>query len=206
VAYSGHTTSDGSSAMTDEFQATSIVDPRTPLDPVGAVLSPDEFKFAFRGLAQGVAIITASAGGERAAMTATSLTSLSATPPLFAFSASTVTSATRVFERAETIVAHILTADSLAIAKLAATSGTDRFGPGVEWDELPTGEPYYPGAHVWIRGRVVNRLTAGSSIVHIVEALSTNATPGITPMSDDTRPLVFHNRTWHALSLATRLD
>lgn len=161
-------------------------------------ISPEEFKLAFRGLAAGVAVITASVDGEAAAMTTTSVASLSATPPLLAFSASQLSSATKVIGEADTVVVHILSSEQIELAKLCATSGVDRFADTSAWHHLPTGEPHFHGAHAWIRGRVVNRFAAGSSVVHIVEALSSNVRDRDAAVAAPA-PLVYHNRTWHAL-------
>lgn len=173
-------------------------------ESVNDTLSADQFKLAFRGLAAGVALVTATLDGQHAAMTATSVTSLSATPPLFAFSASQLSSATKVIARAETVVVHILSADQVDLAKLGATSGIDRFADTERWQNLPTGEPHFPEARVWIRGRVVDRFTAGASVVHIVEALSSNAAE-VQDDSVPSAPLVYHNRTWHALGAASEI-
>jgi flavin reductase (DIM6/NTAB) family NADH-FMN oxidoreductase RutF len=174
---------------------------------VGAdVLGPEAFKAAFRNHPAGVAIVTADAGEGPVAMTVTSVFSVSAEPPLLVFSASAASSSTPTLCRAQTVVVHIPGADQLELAKLAATSGVDRFPEGL-WMRLPTGEPVYPGAHAWIRGRVVDRIAAGSSTVFVVEALSSSA-PG--PGTDEAdarvaRPLVYHNRTWHVLDDGSKL-
>lgn len=169
-----------------------------------APLAAEEFKLAFRGLAAGVAVITAIVDGERAAMTATSVTSLSATPPLVMFSASTLSSATSVIAQADTVVIHLLSARQVELAKLCATSGSDRFADIDTWRDLPTGEPHFPSVPVWIRGRVVNRFTAGSSVVHVVEALSSSIDNAEVELAVEA-PLVYHNRTWHALDQRSAL-
>lgn len=174
-----------------------IVDSPDDLVPLSTALSADDFKLAFRGLAAGVAIVTSEHDGELGAMTATSVASISATPPLLIFSASQLSSATAVIAQAETVVVHILTADQLDLAILCAASGADRFADPSPWRRLPTGEPYLPGT-AWIRGRVVNRFAAGASIVHVVEALTSNVSEEQHPTSGAS-PLVYHNRTWHAL-------
>lgn len=179
-------------------EAHGIVDSPDDLAPVSAALSADDFKLAFRGLAAGVAVVTAEHEGEKAAMTATSVASLSATPPLFIFSASQLSSATAVIGQADTVVVHILTAAQLGLAIRGATSGIDRFAETAEWSRLPTGEPHFHDAAVWIRGRIVNRFTAGASIVHVVEALTSNVSDDPHTASESS-PLVYHNRTWHAL-------
>ena len=187
-------------------RASDIVESPSALVPVDEMLSADDFKLAFRGLAAGVAVITAMVGDEKAAMTATSVASISATPPLFIFSASQLSSATTVIAEADTVVMHVLTADQLDIAKLCATSGIDRFSDAGMWSPLPTGEPHFHGAHVWIRGRVVNRFTAGSSVVHVVEALSSSAGEMAATDWEGAQPLVYHNRAWHSLGDASQIN
>lgn len=159
-------------------------------------LSPDAFKLAFRNHAAGVAVITADAGSGPVGLTATSVFSVSAEPPLLIFSVSEQSSSAPTIRKADTLVVHLLGAAQLHIAKLCATSGTDRFADTSLWDRLSTGEPYFPSAHTWIRGRVIDRMTAGSSTVVAVHALEAKVADDSTA-SD---PLVYHNRTWHRLS------
>jgi flavin reductase (DIM6/NTAB) family NADH-FMN oxidoreductase RutF len=178
-------------------------------DPIPEeVVTPDEFKAAFRNHPAGVAVITADAGSGPVAMTATSVFSVSVVPPLLVFSLSELSSAAPTIREAETVVVHLLGAGQIDIAKLGATSGIDRFADTSLWTRLPTGEPYFPSAHAWIRGRVVNRMHAGGSIVLAVEALQTNAPAADDPAADASlaEPLVYHNRTWHRLGDHSKMD
>ncbi len=125
-------------------------------DPSELGLTPEEFKTAFRNHAAGVAVITADAGRGPVGMTATSVFSISATPPLLVFSASELSSSTPTLTEADTVVVHLLGSDDLDLAVLCATSGIDRFADTSLWSRLETGEPYFPNVHAWIRGRVVN--------------------------------------------------
>ncbi|MEO6827034.1 MAG: flavin reductase family protein [Microbacteriaceae bacterium] len=159
-------------------------------------LSPDAFKLAFRNHAAGVAVITADAGSGPVGLTATSVFSVSAEPPLLIFSISDQSSSAPTIREAETLVVHLLGAGQLHIAQLCATSGIDRFADTSLWDRLSTGEPYFPSAHTWIRGRIIDRMVAGSSTVVAVHALEAKVS-GDGTASD---PLVYHNRTWHRLS------
>jgi flavin reductase (DIM6/NTAB) family NADH-FMN oxidoreductase RutF len=166
-------------------------------------LDPDEFKLAFRNHPAGVAVITADAGDGPVGLTATSVFSVSAEPPLLVFSVSSQSSSAPTIQRAETVIVHLLGSDQLDIAKLCATSGIDRFADTDIWDRLITGEPYFPAAHAWIRGKVIERMQAGSSTVIAVHALQAKV-----PAPDETsaaRPLVYHNRTWHELGEHSRI-
>lgn len=160
-------------------------------------ITAEDFKFAFRHHPAGVAVITADSGDGPVAMTVSSLSSVGIAPPTLVFSASPMSSATPTIRHAETVVVHMLTADQAGIAKLASTSGVDRFGDDVNWDRLPTGEPYYPDASEWLRGRIISRLDVNGSTLVIVEAIQ--AKPREEVEHDDRQPLVYHNRTWHAL-------
>lgn len=161
-------------------------------------LSAEDFKAAFRGHPGGVAVITADAGDGPVALTATSVSSVSAEPPLLIFSASAISSSTPTFLKAQTVVVHLLDADDLDVAKLAATSGIDRFADTSSWSRLPTGEPVFNGVRAWIRGAIVNRMEAGGSTVIAVHALQAHIARDLEPGTPG-EALVYHNRTWHRL-------
>jgi flavin reductase (DIM6/NTAB) family NADH-FMN oxidoreductase RutF len=164
-------------------------------------LSPAKFKLAFRHHAAGVAVVTADAGDGPVGITATSVFSVSAEPPLMVFSISGRSSSAPAIRRAETLVVHLLGLRQLHIARLCSTSGIDRFADTSIWRRLPTGEPHFPGVPVWIRGRVINRMEAGDSTVIAIHALESEHAA-----DHRTSPLVYHNRAWHALGDASRLD
>lgn len=167
----------------------------------GEGLSSEAFKGAFRNHPAGVAVITADAGNGPVGLTATSVFSVSAEPPLLVFSVSELSSSTPTIRATDTLVVHLLGSSQLHIAELCATSGVDRFADTSLWDRLDTGEPYFPSAGVWIRGRVIERLDAGTSTVIVVHAIETKAPePGsVVASAEASRPLVHHNRAWHAL-------
>jgi flavin reductase (DIM6/NTAB) family NADH-FMN oxidoreductase RutF len=165
-------------------------------------LTADEFKLAFRNHPAGVAIITADAGDGPVGLTATSVFSVSAEPPLLVFSISALSSSAPTIKKADTVVVHLLGSDQLAAAKLFATSGVDRFADADSWGRLPTGEPFLTGAPVWIRGRVINRMEAGGSTVVAVHALQSS----IAEDAASVAPLVYHNRTWHRIGEHSQLS
>lgn len=169
-------------------------------------VGPDEFKAIFRHHAAGVSLITADAGTGPAALTATSVFSVSAEPPIFVFSISSSSSAAPVITSAETLVVHILDADRLDLAKLGATSGVDRFADTSAWSRLATGEPVFSGVSTWIRGRVINRMEAGNSTIIAVHALETSQSSSAPDAREHGAPLVYHNRTWHSLGEHSALD
>lgn len=171
------------------------------------VLSAEEFKAAFRNHPAGVALITADAGDGPVALTATSVFSVSAEPPLLVFSLSGTSSSAPTLQRAQTLVVHLLSADQLDLAVLGSTSGIDRFADASLWSRLASGEPYFVHAPIWIRGRIVDRMEAGASTVIAVEGLEARTPERGSAAADaaQSHPLVYHNRTWHALSESSKI-
>ena len=148
-------------------------------------LSADEFKALFRGHPGGVAVITADAGDGPVALTATSVASVSAEPPLLIFSVAAVSSTTAVLAKAETVVVHLLDAHDLDLARLGATSGVDRFA--------------------WVRCAVIERMDAGGSTVFAAHALQSQLERDVAP-GEPGDALVYHNRTWHRLGELSRIS
>lgn len=156
----------------------------------------EAFLTAFRHHPAGVAIITGDPGDGPAALTVSSLISVSAAPPTVAFSLSKTTSSARAIERAATVVVHFVRRNDMQLAQLCATSGTERFGPDVGWDRLPTGEPYYPQVDLWFRAAIRGRLAVPGAFLVTAELLS-GSPHRRAERPDDT--LVYANRTWHGL-------
>lgn len=165
-------------------------------------ITSDDFRRTFRNHPGGVAVITADAGEGPVGLTATSVSSVHADPPTLVFSASQMSSSTPVLLRAETVVVHLLSAGQVDIARLCATSGIDRFADSSIWSRLPSGEPYFPSAQNWLRCRVIERVPVSGSTLVVAEAVE--ASPERATDDDDSRALVYHNRTWHALGDASR--
>ncbi|MER5520862.1 flavin reductase family protein [Streptomyces sp. NPDC002763] len=163
-------------------------------------LSADGFREAFRNHAGGVAVVTADAGRGPVALTATSVISVSATPPLLVFSVSALSSATPTILESSSLVVHLLGAGQVDLARLCATSGADRFADTAAWTRLPTGEPHFVAAPVSIRGAIAATFAAGASTLVVVNATHAHYAPTNDALSDALRPLVYHNRTWHQLS------
>ncbi len=187
--------------MTNTATATRPAGARPGFD---SSLSPDEFKAAFRGHPAGVAVITADAGGGPVALTATSVSSVSADPPLLIFSISAQSSTAAAFARAETVVVHLLDADDLEVAKLGATSGVDRFAETDRYSRLVTGEPVYNGVRAWLRCAVISRMDAGGSTVIAAHALQSQIDRDVSS-GQHGDALVYHNRSWHRLGVHSQI-
>jgi flavin reductase (DIM6/NTAB) family NADH-FMN oxidoreductase RutF len=163
-------------------------------------LTADDFKEAFRNHPAGVSVVTADPGDGPVGLTATSVFSVSAAPPLLVFSLSGRSSSAPALRRADTVVVHLLGADQIGLAKTFSTTGIDRFADSSIWTRLVTGEPVLPAANAWLRGRIVNQMEAGDSTVVAVQVLQVKIPDAESRPAGQSRPLVYHNRTWHQLS------
>ncbi len=169
-----------------------------PRELVGSLeaLGADEFKAAFRGQPGGVALITAVGPDGPVALTATSVSSVSAAPPLLVFSVSALSSAAATITGAETVVVHLLDADHLDLARLGATSGVDRFADKAQWSTLETGEVAFHGP-VWLRCAVIDQVQAGAATIVVAQPVETN----LRGSRDNgaSGALVYHSHRWHRL-------
>lgn len=159
-------------------------------------LSAEEFKAAFRGQPGGVALITATGAGGPVALTATSVASVSATPPLLVFSVSALSSAAPTITAASAVVVHLLDAAHLDLARLGATSGVDRFADTSRWSSLPSGEPAFHGP-IWLRCLVIDQLQAGAATIVVAQPIATNLRGERDNGSHGA--LVYHSHRWHRL-------
>ena len=153
-------------------------------------LTPEQYKQVFRRHPAGVAVVTLLDGGRPVGFTATSVISVSAAPPLLAFSLASGSSSWPALSRAATLAVSFLAEGQEDVSTRFATSGIDRFATG-GWTSLPTGEPVVDGAQAWVRGRVVQRTPVGDSYLVSVRALQ----HGVS----DAGALVYRDRVYHRL-------
>jgi flavin reductase (DIM6/NTAB) family NADH-FMN oxidoreductase RutF len=153
----------------------------------------DAFRHAFRHHPSGVAILTTQGRAGPVAVTISSLISVSAEPPLVAFSLSSASRSAAEFLQAETLVIHFPRHADQALALLCATPGSDRFAPGVAWEPLPTGEPRYSAVETWFRARIRDRLPVDGATLVTAEFLDGRAEPA------EAAVLVYLDRHWHGL-------
>lgn len=160
-----------------------------------------QFKAAFRNYPAGVSVITGDPGSGPVGLTATSVISVSADPPVVVFSLSALSSSTAKLRESKTLVVHLLESSNLELARTFSTSGIDRFAAPTRWGRLRTGEPVLIDATAWLRGFVVARMEVAGSVVVALEVLEAS----VKGTEGDGDPLVYHNRTWHRLSEASKL-
>ncbi|MEV0978841.1 flavin reductase family protein [Streptomyces sp. NPDC049915] len=166
---------------------TASPDLRTP-----QLASPDLLRSVFRRHAAGVAVITARGASGPVGFTATSLTSVSAEPPLLSFGIGTGASSWPAISEADHVGVHILGEHQQELAATFARSGADRFGAPTAWREGPEGVPVLDDVLAWLVCRVIARVPAGDHRVVLAKVvLGDPEGPG--------RPLLYHQGRFTAL-------
>ncbi|MEO5316868.1 flavin reductase family protein [Pseudarthrobacter sp. CC12] len=186
--------------MATQYVLASSQLPRPATSRFAEMFNADDFKAAFRNHPAGVSIITAQGPTGPVGLTSSSVFSVSVNPPLLVFSLSGRSSASAAILEAGNVVVHLLGADQIELAKTFATSGIDRFEDAATWSRLITGEPVLPGVSAWLRGEIVNEMSAGDSTVVAVQVLQVSIPSGADQDAEQAPPLVYHNRSWHSLS------
>ncbi|WP_030377873.1 MULTISPECIES: flavin reductase family protein [unclassified Streptomyces] len=154
--------------------------------------SPDLLRSVFRRHAAGVAVVTARGGAGPVGFTATSLTSVSADPPLVSFGISTGSSSWPAVAAAGHVGVHILGEHQRELAGTFARHGADRFGAPTGWREGPEGVPVLDGVLAWLVCRVVARVPAGDHRIVLAEV-------AVGDPSGEGRPLVYHQGRFNGL-------
>ena len=131
----------------------------------------EALKAAFRAHASGVAIITPlDANGEPVGFTATSVTSLGATPPLLTFNVARGASSWSALSLQGHVAVHMLAADDVELARKLAGPKELRF-TGDDWAAGPKGVPVFSAATAVIIGKIRQCVEVESNAVVIVDVL-----------------------------------
>jgi len=151
-------------------------------------LSPSQaFLQAFRRHGAGMCVITLlTSDGSPAGFAATSVASLSASPPLASFNMSQTASSWRSMKMGTNVLLHFLGADSEGLARKMAGEASDRF-VGDHWSEGPEGLPLLSGVSAWLQCTVV-------SLVEVEFAAMVALRVKAGEMGDTQDALVYHQR------------
>ncbi|MEV0126097.1 flavin reductase family protein [Streptomyces sp. NPDC050703] len=165
----------------------------TATPAIGArTAGPDLLRSVFRRHAAGVAVITAAHGGRPVGFTATSLTSVSADPPMVSFGVGTGASSWPAIRETGHVGVHILGEHQQELAATFARSGADRFGAPTAWREGPEGVPVLDGTPAWLVCRIVARVPAGDHRLVLAEAVAGDP-------DGEGRPLLYQGGRFNAL-------
>ncbi|MFC7624388.1 flavin reductase family protein [Microlunatus sp. GCM10028923] len=150
----------------------------------GPRLADGTFRHLFRRHAAGVAVVTVG-GSAPVGFTATSLSSLSAEPPLLSFNINRRSSSWPALRSAAAVAVHLLAHDQSALATTFATSGIDRFARVPGWRRNRAGLPILPDVLAWMTVEVRHLVDAGDHSLVVGEIVEAEVRDG--------RPLVYHD-------------
>lgn len=141
--------------------------------PFTSVTDPLEaLKTTFRRHASGVAIITTvDAEGNPVGFTATSMTSLGATPPLLTFNVARGASSWPAIALQGYVAVHTLGVEDVDLAKKLAGPHQDRFTSD-DWEFGPNGVPVFSSASSVIIGKIRQFHEIESNAIVVVDVLS----------------------------------
>jgi flavin reductase (DIM6/NTAB) family NADH-FMN oxidoreductase RutF len=188
--------------MAEAQDAARDVPSRTP-QHLPATVDAERFKDAFRRHAAGVAVVTADVEGTPTALTASSVTSVSADPAVLLLSVSSMTETGRALAAVRSAAVHLLDRGDHALAVRCADPTVDRFADPSDWERLPSGEPTFLAPRLVLRGEVIDRMVLGTATVlalavtDIVDRRSAGTAPE--------PPLAYVDRQWHSLGPASTI-
>ena len=136
-------------------------------------LSPSQiFLEAFRRLGAGISVITLlKKDGSPTGFTATSVASLSASPPMATFNMSQTASSWASISPDATVLIHMLSVENRALAEKMAGEANQRF-VGDHWSPGPDGLPLLNDTHAWLHARVVQTMEVDFSATVAVRILA----------------------------------
>ncbi|OEU96515.1 flavin reductase family protein [Streptomyces oceani] len=137
---------------------------------------------AFREHAAGVAVVTAARAGRPTGFTATSLSSVSAEPPVVSFGVGVGSSSWPVIAEAEHLAVHVLGAHQRELAETFASKEVDRFAAPTSWRWGPHGVPVLDGVSAWLVCRVIARVPVAGHRVVLAEVDDGRVRPGSRPL------------------------
>lgn len=146
----------------------------------------DAFKSLFGDHPGPVAVVAAKSNGLPIGFTATSVISLSADPPLLAFSVSARSSSLEAMKVIEHATVHFLDVPHQSLAQRFATSGIDRFADH-EWTPMPDGAPLIKGVDSWAWGPIAHRFEVNGTLLVALRIDRSSA-------SESRAPLLYKNR------------
>jgi flavin reductase (DIM6/NTAB) family NADH-FMN oxidoreductase RutF len=156
---------------------------------------PDRLRRLFRRHASGVAVVTTTSQERPVGLLVTSLSSVSAQPPLLSFNVSLGSSSWPALERAEHLAVHILASGQIELADRFARKDVDRFAPPTVWEPGPHGLPLLDGAAAHAVTQIRDRFPAGDHVIVVAEVLA-------VAVEEQERPLVHHDGAFHHPVLA----
>jgi flavin reductase (DIM6/NTAB) family NADH-FMN oxidoreductase RutF len=162
-------------------------------------VEPAEFKRGMRGLAAGVCVLTTAHEGKRWGLTATSVCSFSAEPPLLIVCVNRGAEAHDPMLASRRICVNVLAQDQAAVAErfsgAGGHKGESRFA-GLSWHEGVTGAPVLDDGVAAFDCRITDRYECSTHSAFVCAVLRVER-------REAAAPLVYCDRTFAGLALPT---
>lgn len=156
-------------------------------------VNESEFRAAMTGLASTVHVVTARRGEERVGRTATSVMSLSISPPAILVSIDIVSRLADVVAKTGGFSLAMLAQDQAEIADAFAgkVPPPERFGLG-QWSQWPSGQPMLGGAVTVLDCEVIGAMETGTHVLYVGAVVEAETDAGRSP-------LLWHRRGYHGV-------
>ncbi|TQL70371.1 flavin reductase (DIM6/NTAB) family NADH-FMN oxidoreductase RutF [Nocardioides albertanoniae] len=158
----------------------------------------DRFKAGFRRYPTGVAIVAASTQAGPVGVTISSLSSVSANPPLLSFSVSRAGRSGPAIVGCGELAVHVLDDDQATLAAAFAHRTAPRFTDEQGWTFQPGRPPVLDRAAASFYGRVTRVVPAGEAWLVLLEV----DTVDLSDAGASVRPLLHHDRRYWSLGTA----
>ncbi|MBW7882242.1 MAG: flavin reductase family protein [Caldilineaceae bacterium] len=156
------------------------------------------FKDTLAHWASGVTVVTTVANGHYIGITASSLTSVSLSPPQILICVARKLYTHAAIEESGVFAVNILSTEQLEWGMRFAgliPEVEDRFA-GIDWTTGTTGCPLLPGVLGWLDCRVRHAYEGGDHTIYVGEVLAASA-------RDAGAPLLYFKRSWRQLAEPT---
>ena len=139
-----------------------------------------------------MAVVTAlSPEGDPVGFTATSLSSLSAVPPMATFNMARSASAWRAISETDFVAIHMLGSRNRPVAEIMSGDHALRFA-GDHWHRGPHGLPVLNDVTAWMVGRIIGRMPLHNNAVVAVQIEQGG-------LGEDDEALLYHERSYRLL-------
>ncbi|MFD8368996.1 flavin reductase family protein [Streptomyces hygroscopicus] len=156
------------------------------------LVEPEEFRAALSRHPAGVVVVTAVTGEGRAALTVTSFTSASISPPLISYYVNQRSLSCRTLISAGWFAVNFLDRAQEKVATICARSGVDRFSQPEIWAQGDRGVPLLKDAPVHLVCRRRDVVEIGDHFLVVGAVQETSATEQNRPG----RPLLYCDRSY----------
>lgn len=149
----------------------------TSLSPTPDTIDADSFRWVVGHLPSGVTVVTTRFGPARHGMTASSVTSLSADPPMMLACLRRLAPTSLAVSRSGVYVINVLAQDRSDLARRFATPSGDKFG-GLAVRDGVLGAPLLDGAVAHLECRVTQEVIGGTHTIFLGEVVEAHALGG----------------------------